>query len=104
MTIKLRSQVHNMLTKCANPSCSASFRFLHSGKLFHFDSPPRPSVEGQLLRKPANSGEMFWLCEECAAEHTLVIDIKCGVQVVPLGRVPHEQPHGLPPHGAAIAV
>ena len=90
-----------MLTKCANPSCSASFRFLHSGKLFHFDSPPRPSAKGQPFRKPAGSGEMFWLCAECAADHTLVIDIEHRVHIVPLGHAQREQPHNLAERSAA---
>ena len=93
-----------MLTKCANPSCSASFRFLHSGKLFHFDSPPRPSLDGRALRKPASSAEMFWLCEKCAFENTLVIDTERHVHVVPLPRTLRDQPHNLPNHGAAVAI
>ena len=91
-----------MLTKCANPSCSASFRFLHSGKLFHFDKPFRPSV-GHQIHRPASSGEMFWLCEKCAFENTLVIDTERHVHVVPLPRVPRDKPYS-PPERRAAAV
>ncbi len=71
-----------MLAKCSNPSCSASFRFLHSGKLFHFES---HLAAGNRNPAPlAHSAEMFWLCEECAAQLTLVLDRERGVQTVPL--------------------
>ena len=64
-----------------------------------------PSLDGRLVRKPASSGEMFWLCAECAAEHTLVIDIEHHVHVVPLRRVPREQPKSLPTQDTvAVAV
>jgi hypothetical protein len=26
-----------MLSKCANPACSANFRYLHEGRLFHVE-------------------------------------------------------------------
>jgi hypothetical protein len=28
-----------MLSKCANPKCSAAFRYLHDGKLFRMEVP-----------------------------------------------------------------
>jgi len=54
-----------MLAKCANHSCSASFRHLADGRLFRSETEPRfPSP---------NSGETeyFWLCEACSAGTTL---------------------------------
>jgi hypothetical protein len=57
-----------MLAKCANPACSAPFRYLHEGKLFRLDLGAGP---------PARSGHMprqlqyFWLCERCARTMTL---------------------------------
>lgn len=75
-----------MVTKCSNPSCSASFRFLHCGKLFHFEKRPQPADNDAATRKPANSAEMYWLCEVCAAEFTLAADAEHGVRVVPLAR------------------
>ena len=54
-----------MLAKCANPSCSASFRHLQDGRLFLLepDRTLRPSEVKAL--------EYFWLCKACSAEMTL---------------------------------
>lgn len=71
-----------MLAKCSNPSCSASFRFLHSGKLFHFEN--RYASNNRNPAPLAHSAEMFWLCEKCAAELTLVLDCERGIRTVPL--------------------
>jgi hypothetical protein len=55
-----------MVSKCANPSCSATFHHRH-GKLFRF--PKRPVEEG----RPANTHAVqhFWLCEICCATYSL---------------------------------
>jgi hypothetical protein len=71
-----------MLAKCSNPSCSASFRFLHSGKLFHFEHPH--AGNGMNPAPLATKAEMFWLCEKCSAELTLVLDRERGIRTVPL--------------------
>ena len=73
-----------MLTKCSNSSCSASFRYLHSGRLFHFEKRLRPTLEAEAPRMRSNGVEFFWLCEDCAAEYTLVPDRAQRVRVVPL--------------------
>ena len=57
-----------MLAKCANPTCSAPFRYLHEGKLFRLDpgaGPPSP--EGRVARQL----QYFWLCDRCARTMTL---------------------------------
>ena len=90
-----------MLTKCFNPSCSASFRFLHSGRLFHFEK-RLPFTTKTASARMSSSGEFFWLCEKCAAELTLVQDPKRGVRTVPL--VPQTLPQSLPGEGIAAAV
>jgi hypothetical protein len=51
-----------MLSKCANPSCRASFRYLHEGKLFR--------IELASERKY----EHFWLCPDCCRTMTLAVD------------------------------
>ena len=65
-----------MLSKCANPSCSASFRYFHQGKLFRMEmetlgDQPADSEEvtssGRIVRRT----EFFWLCDRCASEMTL---------------------------------
>jgi hypothetical protein len=66
-----------MISKCANPACSARFLYLHEGKLFRFE---RESKEGPELllgfdptfRKHSRSVEFYWLCETCASTMTLV--------------------------------
>jgi len=75
-----------MLAKCSNSSCTASFRFLHSGRLFHFEKQVQTDCEGTDLRKPAKRGEFFWLCAECAAEYTMIPDAERVARVVPLAR------------------
>ena len=62
-----------MLAKCANPTCSAPFRYLHEGKLFRLDpgaGPPSPAG-----RQPRQL-QYFWLCERCA--HTLTLEMRAG--------------------------
>lgn len=57
-----------MLAKCANPGCSAPFRYLHEGKLFRLDlGAGPPSVSEHVPRRL----QYFWLCERCARSMTL---------------------------------
>lgn len=68
-----------MLSKCANPSCSSQFLYLHRGKLFRMEidawngqaQDSSPDFAG---KKAPRRLEYFWLCEECAATMTVVID------------------------------
>jgi hypothetical protein len=54
-----------MLSKCANPPCSASFLNLADGRLFRLETEARyPSPN-------ARETEYFWLCEPCSAGMTL---------------------------------
>jgi len=52
-----------MLSKCCNPSCVDSFRYLTGGKLFRLEN------------NPSNHAitEYFWLCPKCSATMTLCI-------------------------------
>lgn len=64
-----------MVTKCANPSCSASFRYLRGGKLFlvdlhRFHSASEPG--GAAADKRAV--EHFWLCDRCSLDLTVTVD------------------------------
>lgn len=75
-----------VLQKCANPVCSAQFRYLHQGKLFeveiqYSDSPPNDQ------REPSNGNvhvERWWLCSVCAAHTTVRFDRKQGLVMVHL--------------------
>ena len=71
-----------MLSKCANPACSAPFRYLREGKLFEMQTQdPVVSIAGP---KPPRRVEFFWLCDHCSTELTVVLDQKTGVKTVPL--------------------
>jgi hypothetical protein len=54
-----------MLVKCANDSCSASFRYLRDGRPFRLESDPT------LWSSKSNRVEYFWLCHRCSSEMTL---------------------------------
>jgi len=74
-----------MVSRCANPSCDARFKYLREGRLFHF----RPSPSATPLG--AVSG-LWWLCARCCTSITLVPDGNGAVKVVPFreseGKVP----------------
>jgi hypothetical protein len=62
-----------MLSKCANPSCTASFRYFHQGKLFRMELETAEPDEAVLTRagKAVRHAEFFWLCDRCAPRMTL---------------------------------
>jgi hypothetical protein len=74
-----------MLAKCANPSCSRPFRYLHEGKLFRLE-PARPKGGSSSQRC-----EWLWLCNRCAMKVTLSV---AGYEVVavPLLHEPKTSP------------
>ncbi len=88
-----------MLSKCANPGCSATFLYLHQGKLFRYESEtngPDPSA-----KKPSQRIEFFWLCDDCAATMTLKYRKGAGVTAVPVAPTPTEKPEPPPPRPQA---
>ena len=54
-----------MLTKCANPSCSASFRHLQDGRLFLLET------DRTQRSSESKAAEYFWLCKPCSVVMTL---------------------------------
>lgn len=76
-----------MLSKCANPKCSAQLVYLREGKIFMLEAPPQPpgpvAVEKEAAPKLVNRVEHFWLCGACAPQMTMAYDREHGVQVVP---------------------
>jgi len=59
-----------MVSKCANPACHASFRYLHEGRLFNvFDAIPGAA------QRPAHASrtELYWLCGECVKTIRIVL-------------------------------
>ncbi len=77
-----------MVSKCANPECAARFRYLHEGKLFQVDtSAEKPALGGPHLlssSKPGHHIEHFWLCGDCSATLTLVVEPNGSVVTVPI--------------------
>ena len=59
-----------MLSKCANPDCSESFRYLHRGKIFCLA--PTPEVEAVTGEFLPQFEERFWLCDECSKTMTVI--------------------------------
>lgn len=77
-----------MLSKCANPACSAQLRYLKDGKIFRVEprtspaaisylpqgaSPARGPELQVLSRNPSLNREYFWLCSECARSLTIAV-------------------------------
>jgi hypothetical protein len=71
-----------MVSRCANPSCEAQFKYLHEGRLYHFFS------DGAFAEPPTTrlSARMFcwWLCPGCCSSMELVQEHADGVTLVPL--------------------
>jgi hypothetical protein len=78
-----------MLSKCANPGCAATFLYLHQGKLFRVDTSVEAvaGIPAAATKKPSRRVEFFWLCDQCAAEVTLGYKRGTGITVVPLPKV-----------------
>ena len=71
-----------MLSKCANPTCPTTFRYLHEGRLYVIA--PEETVAGY---KPRLSGksrqlEYAWLCSSCSLYLTIQIGEESGTRVV----------------------
>jgi hypothetical protein len=80
-----------MVSKCANPECSAVFLYLRLGKLFRVEVQPADvhhsgfgSESG--TKKPVRRVEYFWLCDTCAPKMTLVLDKSLGVRTQTVAR------------------
>jgi hypothetical protein len=75
-----------MLCKCANPTCSTTFRYLSEGKVYLIDS------KAAAVRHGARAGskyagksciyEYFWLCSSCSRDMTIQIDNNFEISVV----------------------
>jgi hypothetical protein len=79
-----------MLSKCANPGCPATFRYLHEGRLFRFDT----GATGPNPGRDARNLEYFWLCAECSGKVTLSLEKGAGVTAVPLPQEPLARARG----------
>lgn len=81
-----------MLSRCANSQCSKPFLKLRDGKLFLVETeritkPEQPAAPPFLrARQPQRCVEHYWLCNDCAAQWTLVYDRENGIRLSPLRR------------------
>ena len=81
-----------MLSHCANLQCRKPFLRLREGKLFLVETdrlmkPGQPSVPPFVrARQQQRLVEHYWLCDECAAQWTLIYDRESGVGLAPLRR------------------
>jgi len=78
-----------MVSKCANPRCSAVFRYLQRGKLFGHEVPSPKSDEtasNSEFRMSSRKIEFFWLCDDCASTMTLIFR-KGEISVEPIKKV-----------------
>ena len=76
-----------MLSKCANPLCSAPFRTLRKGRLvvLHLRQPVLKGIFAE-AEPDIKDFEPFWLCEECCDRFTLLV--KPGRECVCIPRPP----------------
>ena len=72
-----------MTAKCANPSCSAEFAYLHQGKVFVLKSSCRNSMFSSRLNfaGQAKGLQYAWLCDGCVSQYEVVLDSECQVKV-----------------------
>jgi hypothetical protein len=75
-----------MVSKCANPDCNATFRYLHEGKLFTV-----PRTSGQLDSTPWPQRkiccvEYLWLCQSCSPRLDIQLRVEGQIVIVPKGR------------------
>jgi hypothetical protein len=91
-----------MLSKCLNPRCSATFRYLGQGRLFRVDfaeeSRKKARAGGTMPAATAGKSrpsEYFWLCESCVATMTIELGTDGHVRAVALpmpAQVPAKKP------------
>jgi hypothetical protein len=77
-----------MLSKCANPGCSAEFHYFHVGKLFRCETQSREPHAPEFgtdptVKKSVRRVEFFWLCPECSGSMTLTFKQGAGVIATP---------------------
>ncbi|MBZ5688915.1 MAG: hypothetical protein LAP86_28225 [Acidobacteriia bacterium] len=81
-----------MLSHCANTDCHKPFLRLREGKLFLVETDRltkrgEPSVPPFVrARQKPRQVEHYWLCDECAAQWTLIYDRERGVALAPAKR------------------
>lgn len=73
-----------MVSKCANPTCAASFRYFHNGQLFRLETPAASDqIDDNGMKKSVRRLEFYWLCDDCARKMTLAFERGVGVSIRP---------------------
>jgi hypothetical protein len=76
-----------MISKCANPACSAHFLYLHEGRVYRVLRNLPDTREAQMGVDPSfkkhPQAEFYWLCERCGVTMTLRFRKDAGVIVEP---------------------
>jgi len=72
-----------VVSRCANPSCEARFKYLHEGRLFQFSSVD-PSTD---IGKHHLKVEYWWLCPRCCSSMTLIQNGSTAAKLVLLSSV-----------------
>ncbi len=71
-----------MVSRCANPSCGAEFKYLHEGRLYHFILNDKKA--GPLTSQSSAGVPFWWLCSRCCLSMALIHNGESGVTLVPL--------------------
>lgn len=72
-----------MLSKCANPACQNTFRYLNEGKVFLADWVGSTQENRENYDACWRRTEMFWLCDACSGTFALS---KQGGSIIPIQR------------------
>lgn len=97
-----------MLSKCANPTCSTTFRYLSEGTLYLIDSKAASVRHG--ARADLKYGgksciyEYFWLCSSCCRDMTIQIDSNFAISVVHKRGMPQDSEPDLQGSSAAKTI
>jgi hypothetical protein len=70
-----------MVSKCANPNCFATFRYLHEGKVVVVDE--RAADGDGVFRAAPHRARCFWLCSQCSRTLAVVYDSERGMRLIP---------------------
>jgi uncharacterized protein YlaI len=77
-----------MLSKCLNPECPATFRYLKEGRLFRVNLQHDRQSSAIAARTAPPSlrrqhVEHFWLCQECSHRFAFTVDEHGEVHLLP---------------------
>lgn len=79
-----------MVTNCANPGCQSTLQSFVEGRFFHFDIvsvsvSAGDAGDGGFDEQPQRQNIDYWLCGDCSASLSLVLEPVRGLKLVPLG-------------------